>query len=179
MSIRGAAAEVKVPSSTAYNWHKKGLENLELDEDIEKDEARDAVKMGRLAILNDIHKNYLISLVDEKSSIVLDEMMKSLTTHEHIFIQSSETALRKSKKNVNGLNNEAAFHINLKRFMAWSKKGERAVVVTPKTRAKITTIIGATSPYGMVNIKVKSPKVARPSKRRKAASGGLVVVGKA
>ena len=73
---------------------------------------------------------------------------------------------------------EIAFHINLKRSMAWSKKGERAVVVTPKTRAKITTIIGATSPYGMVNIKVKSPKVARPSKRRKAASGGLVVVGK-
>jgi hypothetical protein len=30
----------------------------------------------------------------------------------------------------------------------------------------------------MVNIKVKSPKVAGPSKRRKAASGGSVVVGK-
>jgi transposase-like protein len=23
MSIRGAAADIKVPSSTAYNWHKK------------------------------------------------------------------------------------------------------------------------------------------------------------
>ncbi|KAG1058075.1 hypothetical protein G6F43_000110 [Rhizopus delemar] len=66
----------------------------------------------------------------------------------------------------------------MKRSMAWSKKGERAVVVTPKTRAKITTIIGAISPYGVVNIKVKSPKVVGPSKKRKAASGGSVVVGK-
>jgi transposase len=80
MSIRGAAAEIKVSSSTACNWHKKGLESLELDEDIEKGGARGAVKMGRPAILNDIHKDYLTSLVDEKSSIVLDEMMKSLTT---------------------------------------------------------------------------------------------------
>ena len=62
--------------------------------------------------------------------------------------------------------------------MAWPKKGERAVVVTPKIRAKITTIIGAISPYGMVNIKAKSPKVAGPSKKRKAASSSSVVVGK-
>ncbi|KAG1020554.1 hypothetical protein G6F43_014309 [Rhizopus delemar] len=79
MSIRAAAAEIKVPSSTAYNWHKKGLESLELDEDIEKGGARGAVKVGRPALLNDIHKDYLISLVDEKPSIVLDEMMGSLT----------------------------------------------------------------------------------------------------
>jgi transposase len=80
MSIRGAAAaEIKVSSSTAYNWHKKGLKSLELDEDIEKGGARGAVKVGRPAVLNDIHKNYLTSLVGEKSSIVLDEMMKSLT----------------------------------------------------------------------------------------------------
>jgi hypothetical protein len=80
MSIRAAAAEIKVPSIIAYNWHKKGLESLELDEDIEKGGVRGAVKVGRPAILNDIHKGYLINLVDEKPSIVLDNMIKSLTT---------------------------------------------------------------------------------------------------
>ena len=38
---------------------------MELDEDIEKGGARGVVKVGRPAILNDIHKNYLVSLVDE------------------------------------------------------------------------------------------------------------------
>ena len=80
MSIRAAAAEIKVPSTTAYNWHKKGLESLELDEDTEKGGVRGAVKVGRPAILNDIHKGYLINLVDEKPSIVLDKTIKSLTT---------------------------------------------------------------------------------------------------
>ncbi|KAG1152122.1 hypothetical protein G6F37_000664 [Rhizopus arrhizus] len=182
MSIRGAAAEIKIPSSTAYNCHKKGLKSLELDEDIEKGGAKGAVKVGRPVILNDIHKDYLISLVDEKPSTVLDEMMKSLTT-QFTNLKISKSSLHDFEKTDLDFEsncvfiNEAAFHINLKRFMAWSKKGERAIVVTPKTRAKITTIIGAISPYGVVNIKIKSPKVAGPSKKRKAASGGSVVVG--
>lgn len=37
---------------------------------------------------------------------------------------------------------EAAFHINMKRSYAWSKKGTRAVVKVPKTRALTTTILG-------------------------------------
>ena len=41
---------------------------------------------------------------------------------------------------------EAAFLINMKRSMAWSKKGERAVVVVPKARAKTITILGAINP---------------------------------
>lgn len=40
---------------------------------------------------------------------------------------------------------EATFHVIMKRSVAWSKKGERAVVVVPKTRAKTTTILGAIS----------------------------------
>ncbi|KAG0783371.1 hypothetical protein G6F57_002187 [Rhizopus arrhizus] len=174
MSIRGAAAaaEIKVSSSTAYNWHKKGLKSLELDEDIEKGGARGAVKVRRPAVLNDIHKNYLTSLVGEKSSIVLDEMIKSLTKFTDLKVSKNSLHEFVTEKY------EAAFNINLKRSMAWPKKGERAVVVTPKIRAKITTIIGAISPYGVVNIKAKSPKVAGPSKKRKAASSSSVVVGK-
>ncbi|KAI9244087.1 hypothetical protein EDC94DRAFT_665729 [Helicostylum pulchrum] len=41
---------------------------------------------------------------------------------------------------------ESAFHINMKRSFAWSRKGERAVAVVLKTRAKTTTTPGAVSP---------------------------------
>lgn len=63
---------------------------------------------------------------------------------------------------------EAAFHINMKRSVAWSRKGERAVVVVPKTRAKTTTILGAICAYGVVNIRVRRPKVQTQNKKRKA-----------
>lgn len=55
----------------------------------------------------------------------------------------------------------------MERSVAWSRKGSRAVVVVPKTRAKTTTILGATSPFGVVNIKIKRPKAPIPSKKRK------------
>ncbi|EIE79882.1 hypothetical protein RO3G_04587 [Rhizopus delemar RA 99-880] len=37
--------------------------------------------------------------------------------------------------------------------MGWSKKGERAIVETPTTRAQTTTILGAISPHGIINVK--------------------------
>jgi hypothetical protein len=39
----------------------------------------------------------------------------------------------------------------------------------PKTRAKTTTILGATSAQGVVNIKVRRPRVLPSSKKRKTA----------
>lgn len=68
---------------------------------------------------------------------------------------------------------EAAFHINLKRTMAWSVKGERAIVETPTTRANTTTILGAISPFGIINVKVRRPYVA-PSKKRKLPGSAKV-----
>jgi hypothetical protein len=62
-----------------------------------------------------------------------------------------------------------AFHINMKRFFVWSEVGTRTVVKVPKTRAKTTTILGATSPYGLVNIKVRRPQVVPAPKKRKTA----------
>ncbi|CEG79652.1 hypothetical protein RMATCC62417_14092 [Rhizopus microsporus] len=61
---------------------------------------------------------------------------------------------------------EVAFHINLKRTMAWSKRGERATVETPMTRAKTTTIMGAISPFGIVNVKVRQLYEATSKKRK-------------
>ncbi|KAG1053175.1 hypothetical protein G6F43_004726 [Rhizopus delemar] len=134
--------------------------------------CKGAVKMGRPALLNDIHKDYLISLVNVKPSIVLDGMMGSLTT-EFADLKISKSSLHEfvtEKQGYLPYQHEALYDM--------VKKGERAVVIMPKTKAKITTIIGATSPYGVVNIKVKSLKVAGPSNKQKAAPGGSVVVGK-
>ncbi|CEP14500.1 hypothetical protein [Parasitella parasitica] len=58
--------------------------------------------------------------------------------------------------------------------MAWSKKGERAIVETPTTRAKTTTILGSISPFGIVNVKVRRPYEA-PSKKRKLPSASKAI----
>ncbi|CEP08936.1 hypothetical protein [Parasitella parasitica] len=70
---------------------------------------------------------------------------------------------------------EAAFHINLKRSMAWSKKGTRAEVIVPETRARTTTILGAISPFGIVNIQLRRPAI--PSKKRRLGSNDFVANG--
>ena len=49
--------------------------------------------------------------------------------------------------------------------MAWYKKGERATVETPKTRAQTATILGAISLFGIINVKVRWPY--EQSKKRK------------
>ncbi|KAG2191936.1 hypothetical protein INT47_012019 [Mucor saturninus] len=61
---------------------------------------------------------------------------------------------------------EAAFHVNLKRTMAWSKKGERAIVETPITRAQTTNILGAISSHGIINVKVRRPYQSVSKKRK-------------
>lgn len=61
---------------------------------------------------------------------------------------------------------EVAFHINMKCTFAWSKVGTRAVVKIPKTRAKTTTILGAISPHGVVNVAVRRPRVLAVSKKK-------------
>ena len=62
---------------------------------------------------------------------------------------------------------ESAFDINMKRSRAWSKKGTRAIVTRPTTRANTTTILGAISAAGLITIGVKKKK-SRPAKKRKA-----------
>ncbi|CEP19973.1 hypothetical protein [Parasitella parasitica] len=53
---------------------------------------------------------------------------------------------------------ESAFHINLKRGMAWSKKGTPAAVTAPTTKANATSILGAISATGLTNVSLKIPK---------------------
>jgi hypothetical protein len=62
---------------------------------------------------------------------------------------------------------EAAFHINLKRNLSWSKEGSHAVVKVPRTKVKTTTI----SPFGVVYISVRCPRALAPPKKRKVNEG--------
>ena len=69
---------------------------------------------------------------------------------------------------------EFAFHINLRRSRGWSKRGTRAIVKTPKTRAETTTILGAISSSGLVNVSVRVPKAI---KRQKANGDEYISTG--
>ncbi|KAI9315772.1 hypothetical protein BX666DRAFT_1860727, partial [Dichotomocladium elegans] len=64
---------------------------------------------------------------------------------------------------------EGAFHINMKLLYAWSTKDTRATVKVPITRAVTTTILGAISPFWVVNVYVRRPKSVAASKKRKTA----------
>jgi hypothetical protein len=66
---------------------------------------------------------------------------------------------------------EAVFHINMKRTVAWSKVDTRAEVILPKTRVKTTTILGAISAVGVINSKVITQRVSVQSKKRKTRGG--------
>ncbi|KAL1936649.1 hypothetical protein VTP01DRAFT_783 [Rhizomucor pusillus] len=68
---------------------------------------------------------------------------------------------------------ESAFHINMKRSMAWSKKGSSAVVTVPKTGARTTTILGAISASGIIKCSLRLPQP--PAKKRKRAGHSEVV----
>lgn len=61
---------------------------------------------------------------------------------------------------------ESAFSINLERTYGWARKGETPVATVPVTRAKTTTILGAISSYGVVDITLRKPNTPKSKKRR-------------
>ncbi|KAG1032410.1 hypothetical protein G6F43_013778 [Rhizopus delemar] len=50
---------------------------------------------------------------------------------------------------------ESAFDMNMKRSRAWARKGSRAIVTRPTTRANTTSILGAISAAGLITVGVK------------------------
>jgi hypothetical protein len=66
---------------------------------------------------------------------------------------------------------EAGSHINMKRSFAWKPVGNRSVVKIPKTKSKTTTILDAISALGVVNVKVRLPKVVRSKKKKRKLEG--------
>ncbi|KAG1426527.1 hypothetical protein G6F58_001440 [Rhizopus delemar] len=72
---------------------------------------------------------------------------------------------------------ESTFHINLKRSMAWSRKGAPAVVTVPKTRATTTTILGAISAEGLIKCSLRLPQLTSNKKRKRGDGVGHVSKG--
>ncbi|CEP10482.1 hypothetical protein, partial, partial [Parasitella parasitica] len=66
---------------------------------------------------------------------------------------------------------ESAFHINLKRGMAWSKKGTPAIVTVPTTKANATSILGAISATGLINVSLRVPKRVKKRKLGRETDG--------
>ncbi|CEP19613.1 hypothetical protein [Parasitella parasitica] len=75
---------------------------------------------------------------------------------------------------------ESVFYINLKRSMAWLRKGTPAIIVTvPKTTANATSILGAMSAAGLIYISLSVPKRIKKRKlgRESAAYSSGTVTG--
>ncbi|KAL1926038.1 hypothetical protein VTP01DRAFT_7131 [Rhizomucor pusillus] len=99
---------------------------------------------GRPRILNDEHKKVILECVDENPSIVLEQLMERLLqrfeglkvskTTLHRFVRKWDMTDIDFRKNCVFLD-ESAFHINMKRSMAWSKKGSSAVVTLETSTA--------------------------------------------
>lgn len=62
----------------------------------------------------------------------------------------------------------------MKRSRAWPKKGTRAIVTRPTTRANTTSILGAVSAAGLVTVGVKKPRPAKKRKTEGYVSSGTV-----
>ncbi|KAG2218754.1 hypothetical protein INT45_003072 [Circinella minor] len=136
---------MNIPRRTGYNWLQEDQKNLidrlegKVDDDDNLTENR-----GRKKLLTaEDHKKHLEKTFRENFSTTIDQAMDILTT-----------------------NFKAAFHINIKRTMAWSKKGERAIGKKAITRAQATAILSALSPHGIINVKVRRPYQSTSENRK-------------
>ncbi|KAG1053337.1 hypothetical protein G6F43_004579 [Rhizopus delemar] len=164
MSVRAVALQLQIKLRTAQYWVQK--DQKESTDQIVRN-VDGGRPPGRPPKLVEEHQKFLVDLIDEKPSLVLDEMMANLTDHlKRAHFQSVERnspekiedrhvwVTKWLQTDMDCLSNcvfvdEAAFHISMKRSYAWSKKGSRAIVKVPKTRAITTTMLGAISPFGV------------------------------
>ncbi|KAG1175417.1 hypothetical protein G6F70_009244 [Rhizopus microsporus] len=106
-------------------------------------------RKGRRRILIEEHVKAVIDFIDANPSAAVAEVI------EHLIQQFDSLKVT---------NSTSAFHIDMKRTRAWSKKGTPAIVTVPTTRAKTTAILGAISASGLIKV---SLRVQRPVKKRK------------
>ncbi|KAL1929229.1 hypothetical protein VTP01DRAFT_2288 [Rhizomucor pusillus] len=101
-------------------------------------------KSGRPRILNEEHKQFILEYIDENPSAVLVELVERLLRRferlknsegkiqERLHWVRKWEAIDLDFKNNYVFLDESAFHVNMKRSMAWLKKGSLAVVTDPK-----------------------------------------------
>ncbi|KAG0173707.1 hypothetical protein DFQ30_007158 [Apophysomyces sp. BC1015] len=102
-SVRSAAIELGIKPRTAQNWMDKDQEAP--DTTVHSRASGSGWSKGRPLKLNNEHIAFLADIIDKEASLTPDQMMENLTK------QFSGLEIKRS-----------AFHINLKRTYAWSKK---------------------------------------------------------
>ncbi|KAG0841955.1 hypothetical protein G6F17_009019 [Rhizopus arrhizus] len=170
LKVAQAARKLGMPTRTAQVWYDRDQKDPQ--DIIQRKTAKNPV--GRPPSLGEEHRVFLVDYIDKKPSLTLDEIMDGLSA-QFMDLSISKTATDMDYLSSCIFINEAAFHINMKRTVAWSKIGSRAEVVMPKTRAKTTTILGAISPYGVINVKVRKPRAVNQNKKRKSGGGKAVI----
>ncbi|CEP13931.1 hypothetical protein [Parasitella parasitica] len=178
LSVRAAALQLQIKPHTVQYW-------VQQDQNEPKDQIVKNVgggrPPGRPPKLVEEHPQFLIDLIDKKPSLVLDEIMASLTE------QFSDLKIKKSALH-DSMTKQCKIslaHFQLAERNNPEKIEDRHAWVTKwlqtdmdfcvKTRAMTTTILGAISPFGVVNVSVRRPKAMAPSKKRKSAGSSRTV----
>ncbi|KAG1446454.1 hypothetical protein G6F56_009566 [Rhizopus delemar] len=187
MSVRATALSLNINVRTVQGWVAKN--NKAPQEYIQRAKGSGRL-VGRPPTLTDEHKDFMIEWADENiGSVTLNDMLEVLTDRFGKLDITSTFTIRGEEQRYQWVKrwaeadmgftsnclfiDEAAFHINLRRYYPWSKEGDRAIVKVPKTRAKTTTILDAISPFGVVNISVRRPRALALLKKRKAAGRSI------
>ncbi|KAL1931158.1 hypothetical protein VTP01DRAFT_10295 [Rhizomucor pusillus] len=159
---------------TAQRWAKQYEEDP--DSIFEKRK-----NIGRPRILGEEQKRVILEYVEENPSAVLEELMERLLQrNSEEKIQERLGWVRKWERTDMDFRincvflDEPAFHINMKRSMAWSKKGSPGVVIVPKTRAQTTTISVAISASYLVKCSLRMPQPPAKKSKRGAYEQGTI-----
>ncbi|KAG1340145.1 hypothetical protein G6F62_005532 [Rhizopus arrhizus] len=126
-----------------------------------------------------VSKSTLFDFVKEHCNLSLKKAgLQTIDRNSEEKIQEGLDWIRKwEKTDMNFTRNcvfldESAFHINLRRSMAWSRKGTPAVVTVPKTRATTATILGAISAEGLIKCSLRFPQPPSNKKRKRGDGVG-------
>ncbi|CEG79839.1 hypothetical protein RMATCC62417_14255 [Rhizopus microsporus] len=156
LNASAAAKQLVIHVRTAQRWEKQY--DRDPNSIFEK-----LQKTGRPCLLNEEHKKVILDCIDRNPSTVLEQMMKQLRAQ---FRPVDRNSKEKIKERLDWIH-ESAFHINMKRSMAWSKKGSPAMVKVPKTRAQTATILGAISVADLVKCSLRLPQSPANKKRKR------------
>ncbi|ORE13549.1 hypothetical protein BCV71DRAFT_294151 [Rhizopus microsporus] len=190
MSASAVAKQLGIHIRTAQRWVKQY--NMCPDSIFEV-----CKQIGRKCILSKEHKTAVINFIDSNPSASVVEVTEHLLNREcslslkkadfHSVERNSPAKVEErhdwvrkwENTDMNFLTNcvfldESTFDINMKRSRAWSKKGTRATVTRPVTRANTASILGAISAEGLITIGVKKPRPAKKRKAERYISSGTV-----
>ncbi|CEG80911.1 hypothetical protein RMATCC62417_15174 [Rhizopus microsporus] len=192
LNASAAARQLGIHIRAAQRWVKRYYEDTESIFEKKK-------KSGRHRILEEEHKQFLLNYIDENPSAVVTEVAESLTQNfvdlnfsrstvynfmttkcnlpikQAQFQPVERNSEEKIQQRYDWTNcvflDEPTFHINLKRGMTWPKKGTPAKVTVPTTKANATSILGAISTTGLINVSLRVPKRIKKRKTGRSTDG--------